>query len=614
METPVESVEIKSNLDEATIDTIVSWGDEAFFFISNNLYVNPTKVDNANLLAAKLSVLLEIPTEELLPKFAMRKRRHLEIIHKMNIWTRDLVNKRIDAEILAVKEKRLEKTNAVYPYLKIEDNLLRFYPEWRTLGQITGFIDNEWKGRYGVEGYFDSLLQVENPMQTVVKDIAWRPIRDYVSTTALTLRSGVDITLTIDRNLQKELSKILATSVQEFRANKWSAIVMDPKTGAILSMVNYPDYDPNNFPEVYEMERVLYATYPNPVEDLRGYPLFVEDNANGTLSVNIEWKRYKLREAIDDEIANFAIQKYKYKNWFGVGVYQNDVVSSLYEPGSVFKAITTAIGIDTGEIKPNDVYYDKWYVELDLWNKVKKRISNVSSNCIGNHSYIHSLNWSCNVWMISIVEKVGKSLFHQYLLDFGFSSKTNITLDGEAYALLGPYEKWPRIQFFTMSFWQWISVTMLQMATAYSVIANWWVYMQPYIVESILYPDGKKVETVPTPLRRVIKEETSKQVVAMLVDSVRNWFAEAGWVAGYTIAWKTWTSQMAYRWGYEVGEAWHTITSYGGFAPAQSPKFVLIVRVDRPRSAIYSEMTSSALFAKMAKYLLEYYKVPKNTL
>ena len=388
---------------------------------------------------------------------------------------------------------------------------------------------------------------------------------------------------------------------------------MDPKTGAILSMVNYPDYDPNNFPEVYEMERVLYATYPNPVEDLRGYPLFVEDTASGTLSINIEWKRYKLREATDDEIANFAIMKYKYKNGFGVGIYQNDVVSSLYEPGSVFKAITTAIGIDTGEIKPDDTYRDKWYVELDLGGAVKKRISNVSSNCIGLHSYLHSLDWSCNVGMISIVEKIGKSLFHQYLLDFGFSSKTNITLDGESYAQIGSYEKWPRVQFFTMSFGQGINVSMLQMATAYSVIANGWVYMQPYIVESILYPDGKRVKTVPIPLRRVIKEETAKQVAAMLVDGVRNGFAKAWWVPGYTIAGKTGTSQIAYRWGYEIGQAGHTITSFGGFAPAMNPRFVLIVRIDRPRSAVYSETTSSALFSNMAKYLLEYYKVPKNT-
>lgn len=215
--------------------------------------------------------------------------------------------------------------------------------------------------------------------------------------------------------------------------------------------------------------------------------------------------------------------------------------------------------------------------------------------------------------MINIVEKIWKALFYEYLLDFGFSSKTDITLDGEAYAQIGSYEKWSRAQFFTMSFGQGINATMLQMATAYSVIANGGIYMQPYIVESLLYPDGRKIETAPNPLRRVIKEETAKQVVAMLVDGVRNGFARAGWVLWYTIAGKTGTSQIAFRGGYEVSSVGHTITSFGWFAPAQNPKFVLIVRVDRPRTSLYAETTASALFANMAKYLLEYYKVPKNS-
>ena len=129
--------------------------------------------------------------------------------------------------------------------------------------------------------------------------------------------------------------------------------------------------------------------------------------------------------------------------------------------------------------------------------------------------------------MINIIEKIGKSLFYQYIQEFGFSSKSNITLDGETYAIISPYEKWSRVQFFNMSFGQGINVTMLQMAAAYSVLANGGIYMQPYIVESITYPDGKKIESVPTPLRRVIKEETAKQVTAMLVDSVKNGFAKA---------------------------------------------------------------------------------------
>lgn len=128
--------------------------------------------------------------------------------------------------------------------------------------------------------------------------------------------------------------------------------------------------------------------------------------------------------------------------------------------------------------------------------------------------------------MINIIQKIGPSLFNKYIGDFGLGTKTNITLDGEHYAQISPYEKWSCTQFFTMAFGQGINITLLQMATAYSILANGGVYMEPYIVESLTYPDGRKIDTIPTPIRRVIKEETSKQVTAMLIDSVRNGFAK----------------------------------------------------------------------------------------
>lgn len=237
------------------------------------------------------------------------------------------------------------------------------------------------------------------------------------------MANGTDIKLTIDRNIQKEVTKILSAGVKEFRANKGSVIIMDPKTGAIVSMVTYPDFDPNNFGDVYEIERVSYAKYPNPSFDLLGIPMFVEDSAKGT-PIIVGKKRISLRTATESEIGNRAIPKYKYKNMFGPGAYESDPVSSLYEPGSVFKAITMAIGIDTGDIKPSDTYTDKGYVEIDQY-----KIKNVSNECIGRHTYAHALDWSCNVGMIDIVQKIGKSLFHKYINDFGFGQKTNITLE-----------------------------------------------------------------------------------------------------------------------------------------------------------------------------------------
>jgi cell division protein FtsI/penicillin-binding protein 2 len=609
---PITSVNIAADLDEEVIENIIARGHEELFFISNNLYVNPTKITNADVLTAELSTLLTIDPEILRNKFKIRTKQHLEIIRKMSIGTRDMVNKRISTEKLAVKNGQIEEQSTIYPFIKIEDNLIRYYPEGDTISQITGFVDGEGKWRYGIEGYFESDLQIESPIQTVIKDTAWRPIRDYVSENSLTLKSGVDTTLTIDRNIQKEIAKRAELAQKKYRANRVSVIVMNPKTGAVVAMVNSPSFDANDFTDVYDMELVSYATYPKPELDLLGYPLYVIDTASGTLLANVEGKRLKLRGATTNEITNYAIMKYKFKNGFGDGNYKNDVIGSLYEPGSVFKAFSVAIGIDTGEITPDDTYYDRGYVELDVGGSKPIKISNVSRTCIGRHTYLHALNWSCNVGMINIVEKVGKSLFAQYLVDFWFNNKTNITTDGEVYAQIAPYEKWPRAQFFNMSFGQGISVTMLQMASAYSVLANGGVYMQPYIIESMTYPDGKKVETVPTPLRRVLKESTSKQITAMLVDGVRNGFAREGGVLWYTLAGKTGTSQIPGKGGYEPGGAGHTIASFGGYGPASNPKFVLIVRVDRPRNSEWSEASSSPLWQEMAKYLLEYYKVPKN--
>lgn len=616
IDSPIESVELYRELDESSIEIIGSWQEPSLFFVVNNLYINPTKITNKNLLAEKLVPILRIDRETLLPKLEIRKKQHLEIIRKMSVSTRDTIMKRLTTERAAIKNKELYIEDSIVPFIKIEDNLVRFYPERNIVSQITWFVDAEWNGKYGVEWYFQNLLQWESPTQRVVKDSANRPIWGYVSKWLITNRNGIDITLTIDRNIQKEISTRLAAAVTKFRANKWSVIVMDPHTGAIKAMVNYPDYDVNNFNQIYEMERVNYVNYRNPYFDLFGVPIFVVDTQSGSIYANIEWQRLKLRDATESEIQNFTITKYMYKNKFGAGVYTNDIISAFYEPGSVFKAITAAIGIDSGEIEPDDTYFDKGYVELDYGGWQKWRISNIASQCSGRHTYLHALDWSCNVGMISIIEKIWPSLFHKYIQDFWFGSKTNITLDGENYSQISPYEKWSRTQFFTMSFGQGINATMLQMAAAYSVLANGGIYMEPHIVESLTYPDGKKIDTIPTPIRRVVKEETAKKVTAMLVDGVRNGFAKKWWVSGYTVAGKTGTSQIPYKGGYEnriLGQdLGHTITSYGGFAPANNPKFVLILSINRPRTDQYSENTSSALFSEISKYLLEYYKIPKN--
>lgn len=190
MESPIESVFLKKNVDSDAVATINSWDNEALFFVVNNLYVNPTKVQNGSDLAQKLQTLFGGNQDDWQAKFKIRKKRHLEILRKMSIGTRDMVDIKIkeNKELVTntiTKEyktttdknkrhdlrKNIIATYAFYPFIKIEDNLVRYYPEGRALGQITGFVDNQGLGQYGVEGYFENELQKESPTRTITKDL-----------------------------------------------------------------------------------------------------------------------------------------------------------------------------------------------------------------------------------------------------------------------------------------------------------------------------------------------------------------------------------------------------------------------------------------------------------
>ncbi|MDD2486978.1 MAG: penicillin-binding protein 2 [Candidatus Gracilibacteria bacterium] len=601
----VDSVSIKSNLTQDEMNKLTDLGFDGLFFVINNLYADPTKIMDEDKFSKEVSKITGIDEQTIKNIIKKRQVRYTRILSKLSLSVKDKIDTRIANEKNAISKGLLSDENSIYKYIILEPRPTRFYPEKNLASQIIGFVNNTGEGRYGIEGYFNEELKGKDGLKISKKDISGRAIGlDEMSEQKII--NGADIKLTIDRNIQKEVSKILGEGIKEFRANRGSVVIMDPKTGAIISMVNYPDFDPNDFGSVFELEKVSYGKYPNPGFDLLGMPIFVEDSINGTDFV-FNNKKIKLRTATENESFNSAIPKYKYKNNFGPGVYANDAVGSLYEPGSVFKAITTAIGIDTGDIKPSDLYTDRGFVEIDNF-----KISNVGKECIGTHTYSHALDWSCNVGMIDIVKKIGSALFYKYVLDFGYGQKTNITLEGEVFGKIQPYEKWSKAKLFTQSFGQGITSTVLQMATAYSVLANGGVYMQPYIVDSITLPNGQIINNAPTPIRRVIKEETSKQIIAMLTEGANIGFAKKGGVEGYDMAGKTGTSQIASKGKYEVGTAGHTITSYGGFGPSSNPKFVMIVKIDRPRSAVYAETTSSALYSRIAKYLLNYYSIPKG--
>ena len=254
------------------------------------------------------------------------------------------------------------------------------------------------------------------------------------------------------------------------------------------------------------------------------------------------------------------------------------------------------------------MYMDKWELTIDNF-----KIENASDKCLWYNSFAHALNYSCNVWMIRIVQKVWKVLLHQYINDFWFWDITWINLSWEVYSKIKPWERWSQAQLLTSSYWLWISVTPIQMAAAYSVLANGGVYIKPRIIEEIRFPEWKTIIYKKEVERRVIKETTSELITKMLVDSAKNWVASNWDVEGYSVAWKTGTSQIPYKWSYEEW-VWSTIWSYAWYWPAEDPKFVIIVKLDRPRTNEYWGQTSAYLFNQVAAYLFDYYWIPsKNT-
>lgn len=603
----ITSVKLRENVSPEDEMLMTTWNIAWVYPSQNGLYVNPEELVNVEEFVTKYISLYWWNRESITHAVRKRDLRYVPMYQKLSLAVSDEIEQYIADERQALSQWIIDKQDTIGGFIILSPHAQRIYPEKTTGAQILWFLDNSGVGRYGLEWYFNNLLRW-NPWELVAKkDIQGRSI-DPVSfwKDDVDALEWVDIKTTIDRNVQSKVEEILEAGVKKYRANKGSVVVLEPKTGKILSMANYPSYDPNNPWEVYELKKVNYVEYPDPETDLLWKAVLVEDIERGDKYI-YDGNVVYLREALREEYADYEKTKYIYKNEFWAWVYQNETISSLYEPGSIMKTITIAAGIDTGEIKRYDFYEDKWFVNIDNFT-----IKNVDSKCLGYNTFQHGFNYSCNVWMIRIVQKMWRALVHKYFVDFWFWEPTGVTLDGEVSSKIESYEKWSIAKLLTSSYGLWVSVTPLQIASAYATIANGGIYMKPYLVESIEYSDGKKVDYKPQPIRRVLKEETAKIVSDMLVSSVDDWVAGNGRVEWYSIAGKTGTSPIAYRWKYETWIA-STTGSFAGFAPAEDPKFVILVKLDRPRTSQYWGATSAYIFSDIAKELLEYYAIPKKS-
>jgi len=287
-----------------------------------------------------------------------------------------------------------------------------------------------------------------------------------------------------------------------------------------------------------------------------------------------------------------------------VGVYNDTATFDAYEPGSVFKTITMAAAIDTGDVTPETPFDDPGEVKIGPYT-----IRNSDLKAHGRVTMTDVLTESLNTGMVEVASRLGAPTFLKYVRDFGFGARPGLELQSEAAGDIEPLERKGDIWSATGSYGQGITVTALQMAAAYAALANDGMMMKPYIIEEVRHADGIVEKRVPKTVRRVVTERTARLVSGMLTAVVERGHGARAGVKGYWIGGKTGTAQIARSDGpgYEAGA---TIGSFAGYGPIDDPKFAMVVRIDRPKDVQFAESSAAPLFGDIAKFLLDYYQIP----
>lgn len=287
-----------------------------------------------------------------------------------------------------------------------------------------------------------------------------------------------------------------------------------------------------------------------------------------------------------------------------LSLFMNQTISLPYEPGSVMKGITMAIGLEEGKITPHTEYVDTGTV-----NEAGYAIKNAQEKVYGRSSMTKVLDESINTGAIFVERLVGNARFRDYLERFGFGAKTNVRLPAENVGNLNNLKRLnSNIGFYTASFGQGVSVTPLQLILAYGTLANGGVLMQPQIVDRFIEPDGKENPVEPREVRRVVSEETAKTLGEMLRSVVVNGHGKRANIPGYAVVGKTGTAQVAKE-GSKGYEDTITIGSFIGYAPENDPRYVVLVKVDNPKDVEWAESSAAPTFGDIMQLLLNYGKV-----
>ncbi|MGI6612391.1 MAG: peptidoglycan D,D-transpeptidase FtsI family protein [Candidatus Nanosyncoccaceae bacterium] len=496
------------------------------------MFIDPVVVKNQGAVKAALFELAPnnvLQPDKLDDKFAKTGSRYQIVADNL---TRE--------QAKGLKEKRLSGVG-------FQEVSKRVYPEGTLASQVLGFVNAEG-GQYGVEGGLNDRLSGQDGLLESVTDIAQVPLTIGEQNTHIPAKDGDNIVLTLDKNIQAYVEKIVLESVDRFGADEISVLVINPNNNSIMALANYPSFDPSEYQKVSD-----------------------------------------------------------------VSLFNNRVTMVPYEPGSVIKTLTMAMGLNENIITPTTTFYNTDRVKV-----ADRQVVNAIKGHTGNVTMQDAMRYSLNTGMIEILSRAGGgqinsksiNLLYKYFYDdFGLGQQTGIEIPEVSGIVVPPTShEGNAVRYSNMAFGQGMNVTMLQTAAAFAGVINEGKYYRPTIVGGVIDSNGEFQSAMSSePARQIVTPETS-YTLRKMVSEVRS-SDSTGWSdpAGFEIGGKTGTSETLRDGKYIKTQ---TIASYLGYGGGVRPEYVIMVQVGAKDRYMVGGAVAAPIFNEISNWLIQYLKIP----
>jgi len=404
----------------------------------------------------------------------------------------------------------------------------RYYPNNNFLAHVLGSTDVDGKGLTGVELKYNSYLSGVPGMKIAELDKANRDL-PYTISQFTSPVNGKNVTLTIDENIQYFAEKAAKQAYNDTKAKAVSILVMDPKTGEVLAMVNKPDFDPNN--------------------------------------------PYEGADSFDGANSGEKLQK----------MWRNRLVNDTFEPGSIFKVVTAITGLEDNIVNKDTNFYCSGSL----------KVGGINPKCWkpeghGAEKFPDIIQNSCNVGFMELGAMIGKEKLCESISKFGFGNVSGIDLPGEAKGIVKPVDKVSDADLATISFGQTNTVNSVQYMAAFNAVANGGTLIQPHVMKEVTHDDENKVnivdETFKPKTTTVASTEKTAELRTYLERVVTGGSGTGTFIEGYHIGGKTGTAQKVINGKYQDGAY---ISSFVGMAPVSDPKVTVMITIDEPSNGAY---------------------------